>query len=68
MLQALAPRAPDLPGDVDYIAISPNVRLGTLRDTTLWSRANVERWIELGRRDAEKQLPAVIRLFSTRDG
>ena len=32
--------------------VEPSRRLGTLRDAVVWNPDNVERWIELGRRDA----------------
>jgi NTE family protein len=32
--------------------LEPSVRLGSIRDAIVWNASNVERWIELGRRDA----------------
>jgi NTE family protein len=32
--------------------VEPSVRLGSLRDAIVWKPSNIERWIELGRRDA----------------
>jgi NTE family protein len=37
---------------VEVVEISPDSRLGSARETMFWSRANAERWIEAGRRDA----------------
>jgi NTE family protein len=37
---------------VKLLEISPSEPLGDARDSMYWSSANVERWIDLGRRDA----------------
>jgi NTE family protein len=39
---------------LEVIRIEPSMRLGSLRDAVCWSRANVERWIEQGERDANR--------------
>jgi NTE family protein len=43
---------------LDIVRIDPSQALGTLRDTYHWRRENIERWIELGERDAEKAIGA----------
>lgn len=42
--------------DIDTLRIRPAGQLGSMRDALYWNRANVERWLEQGRRDAEAQL------------
>ena len=37
----------------EIVRIDPSEALGTLRDTHHWRRENIERWIDLGKRDAE---------------
>ena len=37
---------------VKLLEISPSEPLGDARDSMYWSSANVERWIDLGRKDA----------------
>jgi NTE family protein len=39
---------------LEVIRIEPSTQLGSLRDAVCWSRANVERWIEQGERDANR--------------
>jgi NTE family protein len=39
---------------LEVIRIEPSTQLGSLRDAVCWSRANVERWIEQGARDANR--------------
>ena len=39
---------------LEVIRIEPSMQLGSLRDAVCWSRANVERWVELGERDANR--------------
>lgn len=43
------------------IVIGPSVRLGGLLDSACWSEENTRRWIELGRCDAERALPSVVK-------
>ena len=47
-----------LPRGVDLTLISPSERLGSVDDAIHWKRENVERWIELGARDAGNALRA----------
>ena len=39
--------------------IEPSTPLGSLRDAVRWSRANIERWVEQGERDANRMLPSI---------
>jgi NTE family protein len=39
---------------LEVIRIEPSTGLGSLRDAVCWSRANVERWVEQGERDANR--------------
>jgi len=48
--------APQGSPNVSIMEISPSQRLGTAVDAMRWSRTNTERWIDLGRRDAEAAL------------
>ncbi|HET8549690.1 MAG TPA: patatin-like phospholipase family protein [Bryobacteraceae bacterium] len=41
-----------LPSAIRLTEIAPRGRLGSIRDSMYWSRANIERWIERGRTDA----------------
>ncbi len=41
------------PTDLDLTIISPSGTLGDANDAVFWKRANIERWIEMGERDAE---------------
>jgi NTE family protein len=52
-----------LPPDLDLTIIAPSEPLGDANDAVFWKRANVERWIEMGMRDAERTLgePSVCR-------
>jgi len=52
--QALAPRAPGLPADLECLTITPSRRLGSVRDALRWKRDLVESWIELGMEDAAR--------------
>jgi len=38
------------------VSIVPSERLGSLRDSIVWSRTKIERWIELGERDGRQAL------------
>jgi len=42
--------------DLDLTIISPSGTLGDANDAVFWKRANIERWIEMGERDAEQVL------------
>jgi len=46
------------PKDLDLTIVSPSERLGSTRDAVFWKRENIERWVELGRRDAARVLAA----------
>jgi predicted acylesterase/phospholipase RssA len=41
---------------VDLTVIGPSERLGDMIDAVRWKRENIERWIDLGARDAENAL------------
>jgi NTE family protein len=47
-------RPPEL--GLEVVPIAPSEHLGSLRDSIVWSRTKVERWIELGERDGRKAL------------
>ncbi|HWD98947.1 MAG TPA: patatin-like phospholipase family protein [Bryobacteraceae bacterium] len=52
---------------VNLTVISPSERLGDVSDAVFWKRENIERWIALGERDADRRLrsePAEIQLAS----
>jgi NTE family protein len=44
------------PADLDLTVISPSETLGSAADGAVWKRANIDRWIELGMRDAAHQI------------
>lgn len=44
------------PRNLDLTIISPSQTLGDANDAVFWKRANIERWVELGIRDAELAL------------
>jgi predicted acylesterase/phospholipase RssA len=48
---------PPLPSGVSVKIILPSRRLGSMHDALHWKRENIEAWLELGRRDAEKTFP-----------
>ena len=39
--------------------IEPSEQLGSLKEAVCWSHSNIERWIELGERDAKRALSAI---------
>ena len=49
--------------DVQIIDISASQALGRARDTVYWDRENANRWIELGRSDANKLKHLVVECF-----
>lgn len=51
MARAVKPRR-YFPEGLDLTVISPSEPMGKARDAVLWKRENVERWIDLGMRDA----------------
>lgn len=44
------------PADLEITVISPSEALGTQDDAVFWKRSNIDRWVELGERDAASQL------------
>jgi predicted acylesterase/phospholipase RssA len=49
----LSPRRPSSSA-LEVILIEPSEPLGSLRDATVWSAANIARWIDLGERDGHR--------------
>lgn len=60
-VRALARTAPANGADLKIYTVSPDHPLGTARDAIYWNREKIERWIDLGRRDAFEKT------FSLRD-
>ena len=52
-------RVPNPSAALKVIRLQPSERLGSLRDAVVWSRANVERWIALGERDANRAATSI---------
>jgi NTE family protein len=50
---------PNASAALQVIRLEPSERLGSLRDAVVWSRANVERWIALGERDANRAATSI---------
>jgi NTE family protein len=50
------------PESLDLTVISPSEELGDAHDAVFWKRENVERWIDLGRRDATRVLTERVNL------
>jgi predicted acylesterase/phospholipase RssA len=49
------------PPDLDLTIISPSETLGDANDAVFWKRANIERWVDMGMRDATRALsPAAL--------
>ncbi len=48
--------APPIPPDVRITVIEPSEVLGTAHDAVIWKRGNIERWVDLGMRDAARVL------------
>ena len=44
------------PPDLDITIVSPSGTLGGTDDAVFWKRANVERWVDMGMRDAADAL------------
>jgi predicted acylesterase/phospholipase RssA len=44
------------PRDLDLTIVSPSGTLGDANDAVFWNRANVERWVDMGMRDAAEAL------------
>lgn len=56
IVRSLSRFRPVLPKGLDVLKIAPPGLLGTGREALWWSRKNVERWIEAGRKDAQAAL------------
>jgi NTE family protein len=54
------------PADLDLTVISPSEALGDANDAVFWKRENVERWVELGERDAARTLRTSRELYAGR--
>jgi NTE family protein len=52
-------RVPHASAALKVIRLEPSERLGSLRDAVVWSAANVERWIALGERDANRAATSI---------
>jgi predicted acylesterase/phospholipase RssA len=48
--------------DIELTIISPSEVLGNANDAVFWSRANIDRWIAMGMRDAEQVLAKTVSL------
>ena len=44
------------PADLDLTIVSPSETLGNADDAVFWKRCNIERWVEMGMRDAARAL------------
>jgi predicted acylesterase/phospholipase RssA len=53
-LKPLMPKA-----TIPAIRIEPSERLGSLRDATVWSASNIERWLALGERDGNRAAASI---------
>jgi NTE family protein len=49
---------------LEVVSIVPSERLGSLRDSVVWSRTKIERWIALGERDGKQALRSLTNLSS----
>jgi predicted acylesterase/phospholipase RssA len=52
LFRALFGHHPPLPPGVKLVELAPSQTLGYLRDTLHWKRENIDRWLDLGARDA----------------
>jgi predicted acylesterase/phospholipase RssA len=64
VLSAYAGYRPPKVGALEVLEITPSARLGPVLDSVYWSRANADRWIDLGRRDAERCLLTAVKQSS----
>ena len=55
-MKLLSPFRPQAPDSIEIVRIAPPALLGAPLDAIYWKRANVEAWIERGRRDARASL------------
>ncbi len=53
VLSQLRP-TPRIPPEVKVTIIEPSEVLGSARDAVIWKRGNIERWVDLGMRDAAR--------------
>ena len=44
------------PAGLDLTIVSPSGKLGDTDDAVFWKRANIERWVDMGMRDAAAAL------------
>ena len=52
--RAVAGHNPPVPPGIKVLEIHPKQRLGSVRDTVQWKRANIERWLAQGAEDARR--------------
>jgi len=52
-------RPPQTCGPMQVLHFEPSIALGSLKSAIFWSRANVERWIELGELDGKRALTSI---------
>ena len=52
VLTRLRPSSP-VPDHIKVTVISPSEEMGNAHDAVIWKQSNIERWLELGMRDAE---------------
>jgi NTE family protein len=52
------------PADLDLTIVSPSGKLGDTDDAVFWKRANIERWVDMGMRDASVALQHQVTLNS----
>jgi NTE family protein len=60
---AFKPRRKD-PADLDLTIVSPSGKLGDTDDAVFWKRSNIERWVDMGMRDAAAALQHQVTLNS----
>jgi len=52
-------RPPRVSPAIEVLRFEPSAPLGSLRAATVWSPANIARWIEMGQRDATRALSSI---------
>ena len=52
------------PADMDLTMVSPSENLGDTDDAVFWKRSNIERWVDMGMRDATAALQSQLTLNS----
>ncbi|MDQ6701327.1 MAG: patatin-like phospholipase family protein [Acidobacteriota bacterium] len=50
-------RRPIAPSNLQITTIAPSEAMGTARDALSWKAGNIQRWIDLGERDAARHFP-----------